>query len=32
MITHIFSRFKQIVSFYFKFSLIEHAVNICSDY
>ena len=31
MITHVFPRFKQIVSFYFKFSLVEHAVNICSD-
>ena len=31
MITHVFPRFKQIASFYFKFSLVEHAVNICSD-
>lgn len=31
MITHAFPRFKQITSFYFKFSLAEHAVNICSD-
>ena len=31
MATCVFPRLKQIASFYFKFSLVEHAVNICSD-